>query len=401
VTLRGAQYEAISPTAIVTVLPKQGRRKPKRYLSERVIQVQYTDSGSRQSSGMKVDLRNDDQSLYYDKELMTKGTILGLSYGYPGLMVDAGQFTIKEPRGAGGVLSIEAKERKRGKMARKKMTRVWENVRRSDVAQQVLANHFNADEINVEQTPRVIESITQTGEHDWQFLWRQAQLASYEMYIDEKGVHFEKPKRKQRPSRLLRYIKNPIGLGEIMAEPEWEGTSAGIPGRIKVVGSDARRKRGFTVVVDKTSAEDYDELEETLGADDPTEGDTEDRGDTGHELLINAGHRTEEEAREFANALYKTARYGALKATLQIIGDPTVRSRRIVAIWGIGPTFDGLWWVKSVEGTIGQGFEQRLQITREGLAKKLNVKRSSKAHSIGSVVAPIAASAAGALHRWF
>jgi phage protein D len=381
-TVRGAVYDGLSPNAIVSVLPKKNRKKPIRYLGDRLIQTIYTDSGRRSTTKIDLSLRNDDESLFYDADLMRKGTILGLRLGFPGLMIDAGQFVIKNHSGDMGTLKITATERKRSKMTRKKLRRYWEGVPRSTAVREVLRNHFPDGHLHIEDTKDPIDSITQRNEHDWQFCYRQAQLAQYEMYIDETGLHWEKPKRNSRPSRYLRFIKNPIGLGEIISY-SFEGLSTGIPGRFTLKGKDHLTKKPFSVSVTKASVTENIELVETLGADDPDEGDLEDRGDTGHEIVRNTGAKNLVEAKELAQAMFKESRWGGLKMSLETIGDPTVRSRRVVAIYGIGPALDGLWWVKTVTHTIGGDYKQKIDLTREGLAKKLKIKRGKAKTTAG------------------
>ncbi|NIO74653.1 MAG: hypothetical protein GTN69_01900, partial [Armatimonadetes bacterium] len=83
-------------------------------------------------------------------------------------------------------------------------------------------------------------------------------------------------------------------------------------------------------------ADDYEELTITAGADTPDEGDREEGGDTGNEIVRNTGACTRTEAEELANMMYKTERYGALKMSLQTIGDPTMRSRTVTLVWGVG-----------------------------------------------------------------
>jgi phage protein D len=398
-SFQGARYEEISATAIVVLHPKKGKGKP-RNLGDRLLRVTYTDSGKRKTTGVEIDLRNDDDALFYDPDFRT-GAVIGVSLGYPNLMVDVGQFVMKEPKGRVGIYTIQASERKRSKMARKKFSRLWENVTRSQAVQEVLANHFPASAIHVDPTTLIVESITQTDEHDWQFCARQAQLAHFQFYIKEDGVHWEKPRRGQKPARELQYVKNAIALGDIISY-SFNKLGAGVPGRVTLMGRDSRTKKPFEVSVDKTNADDYEPLVETSGADDPEEGDREEEGDVGNEIVRNTGARNELEARELANQIYKENRYSAMELSLNTIGDPTIRSRTVIALWGLGTAFDGLWWVKQVKHTVGSGYLQEVQITREGLAKHLRIRGKKKLPTtLGESLTYIAGRVGGALHQYF
>lgn len=398
-------YDDRAPQAILTVIPKKGKGTPRSLSAEqRVVSVTYTDSGSSRSTGIEATLANEDYALYSDPDLR-KGAVLGLRFGYPGWMVDAGLYVMKEPRGQGlaGTYTIQANERKRGKMARKKETRVWTTTTRSQAVRQVLLDeHFPASRLLIDETKEVLETITQTGETDWQFCWRQAQLAQFEFYIDELGCHFERPRRDQKPSHLLRHVKGSLDISNIK-DFTFEGLGAGIPGRITLSGIDSRTGKPFEVSVNKENAEDYVELAETAGADDPDEGDREEEGDVGNEISRNTGARNEEEARELATALFKANRYGAMKMTLQTIGDPSMRSRRVILVSGLGVAFDGLWWVKTVKHTFGDGYQQEVEVTREGLAKRLKIGGKGKKipSNLDEQLEHIQRTTGGATHQYY
>ncbi|NIO74654.1 MAG: hypothetical protein GTN69_01905, partial [Armatimonadetes bacterium] len=231
-----ADYGRLAPNVIAMIIPRRGRPKQARNIRDLLLPgCTYTDSGSERSSGLSLNLNNTNGRLLYDKDIASKGTVISFSYGYPGRpsrMYDAGQFVIKNHRGNGNVLTIECKPRKRGRMARKKYSRRWDATKRSIVVREVLAQHFPAAAIHIDETTVEIDTITQTAEHDWQFVQRQAQLAQREFYVDARGVHWKRPRRNQAPSRLLRYVRNPVGVGEILAPPTFEGLGSGIPGRV-------------------------------------------------------------------------------------------------------------------------------------------------------------------------
>jgi phage protein D len=399
---QGAKFEAKSPGAHVLLYPKKGKGNP-RDLRDRLVGVVYTDSGRRRSTGVEITLRNDDDALFYDPDFRP-GAVFGLSFGYPGLWADAGQFVMKEPKGRVGLYTVQAGERKRSRMARKKFSRLWENTTRAQAVLDVLRNHFSASRLYVEPSSPIVESITQTDEHDFQFCYRQAQMASYEFYIDARGARFERPKRNQRPAHELRYVKNMIGINFITGY-SFDKMGAGIPGRVTLRGRDALTKKAYEVTVDKTSADDYIPLvRETSGADDPEEGDREEQGDIGYELVRNTGASSAAEALELANQIYKTNRYGAMQMTLEMIGNPTLRSRTVVLISGIGAAFDGLWWVKEVRHSIGSGgYTQSAQVTREGLAKRLRMrgKKQGFPSALGDQLEHIRRTPGGATHAHY
>jgi phage protein D len=284
-------------------------------------------------------------------------------------------------------------------MAREKETRVWSDARRSDAVSDVLQRHFPRNKIDVEATDKILESITQRGEHDWQFCQRQAQLAQYDLFIDEDGAHFIKPRRGESPARTLRYVDNPINAGHII-DFNHDGVGKGLPGKITLKGRDPVTKKSFSISVTPDTADDIGELVEPAWVETPEEGDENERGDAGQEITRNTGAKTEAEARELATSMLKAARWSAMELSLTLLGDPTVRSRRVVAVWGLGQSMDGLWWSTEVQHTLGRGYVTKVKLAREGLAKRLAPAAVKAARKAKKEIEDAAATAMGALYGY-
>jgi len=381
ITNRAAAYDPRSIVSVIAVLGGKKKSEP-RFLLDRVESVEYLDSGTEETSRITVALDNSDEILQYDPDLMGTAAVLGYTFGYVGLTFDAGQFVIKEFSGKMGELRVVAHERQRSRLSRARVARVWEACKRSDAVRSVLGAHgFIGDQLHVDDTTDTIATITQTSETDWEFVQRLANLEGREFYLDTDGIHWEKPRRKEKPSRLLRFVKNPIGLGEII-DYGWEKISAGIPGRIVFKGFDPLRKKAFIAEATRATVPGLDDLVDTPGPESPADGNRLAKGNTGFEVVQNLGARTVEEAKRLADSLFRECRYGAMNVKLNVVGDPTLKARTVVAVWGIGPGVDGLHWLKEANHTIGQGYETKLDLTREGLADKLKIKAAGSNWSI-------------------
>lgn len=381
ITNKAAEYDSRSIVSVASVIPNKGKGSP-RVLMDRVMSAEYLDAGSEETSRITLTLDNGDELLQYDNDLMGGVVVLGYQFGYVGLTFDAGQFVVKEWSGQLGQIKLVAHERQRSRLSRSRMARVWEGVKRSDVVRAVLSAHgFTGEQLHVDDTAENLATITQTNETDWEFVQRLANLEAREFYLDTDGVHWEKPRRKEKPSKLLRFVRNPIGLGEIV-DYSWEKLTAGIPGRIVFKGFDPLRKKEFTAEVTRATVPGLDELVDTTGSPSPAEGDRAARGDAGFEVVQNLGARTIEEARRLAESVFKDVRYSALNVKMTTIGDPTLKARSVIAVWGLGPGTDGLHWLKEVTHTIGQGYESKLDLTREGLADKLKIKSAGSNWSV-------------------
>ena len=364
--MRSIVADPLSPFYVVSYRRRSDRKLVD--ITHRASKVSLTHTGTRKTNKMDVNLDNADQSLFSNSDLMKKGTILTCTFGYPGNTVNAGEFAIKTQRASRTELSIAAHEAKRSTMLRRTRSRVFEDQRRSDVVRIVLLDH-GFDGFIGEPTDEVLPTITQTrDETDWEFLQRLARLENREFFLATDGAHWEKPRRKQAPARLLRYVKNSIGVGHIL---EWSADSVetGLPGRIIMKGWDPLTGREFSVQASDDDTE-LDRLSQDTDFFDPDEGDRDASGTIGRDLTLNIEAVTESDAKRRVDSLYKELRYSALKMDVTCIGDPTLRARQVILIEGIGPALDGAFWVKEVIHTLGEGgYQCSLKLTRDGLNK--------------------------------
>lgn len=339
-------------------------------LTARVLNLTHKDSGRRSTSTLEIELDNADDYILSNADLMRKGAVMRVSYGYPGLMRNAGEFVAKEHAGNSKTIRITGYERKRSRMARKMQRRVWHDTTRSQVVRELLKAHgFTADQVEIEDTTTKYPTISQTSEDDWAFVQRLADLQGFAFYADEAGIHWHRAvKSGQRPTHLMRYVRGVVGVGYIQ-EYDIDSFGVGVPGRIMLKGRDPLLKTTFTCVASATDTQDLEPLVISDDLQSPDDGDVETRGDYGYEIVRNIGMRSEAEAKKLADALYKQYRYNAVKLKLKTFGDPTLRTHKVIIVWGIGPAVDGMYQIKEVTHTLGEGYSCGVELRRDGLKK--------------------------------
>ncbi len=377
--------DPLSPYTSVSFLRRASRRPVD--ITERVVGCKITHSAKGSTNKLEVDLDNQDQALFSEADLMRKGTILQCVFGYPGNTTSTGNMTIKVHKPSRTSLSIESHESKRAKMLRRTASRTFENARRSDVVQ-VIAIEEGFDGFIGLPTDEVLPSVTQhRDETNWQFLQRLARLENRELFIAADGLHWEKPNRKANPSRALQYnTAGAIGPGAIL---DWniDSMETGVPGRVVIAGFDPLSGKEFEVV----AGEDVTDIEALSDAEifDLLDGDEEASGNVGREVSLNVGALTARDAKRLADSQYKKLRYGAAKMDLTIIGDPTVKSRQIMLVQGIGLAVDGRWWVDEAEHTFGTGFTSALKLTRDGFNKRRGSKTAKSGKNAPKSIASV------------
>lgn len=369
--LEGASVDFGSPFCHVRVKQKTGGWLD---VTGRVTAMTHTDSGRRSTSMVDIEFDNSDDYILAQYDLMRKGAIFRVSYGYPNLVRDAGEFVAKEHEGNRQTVSVKAYERKRSRMSRKMQKRTWRDMTRSHVVRDILKKQgFNDRQLTITETETKYPSITQANEDDWKFIRGLAELQGFDFWADEGGVYWMKSPRDKKPSHLFRRVKNAIGIGFIK-DYSIDSFGAGVPGRVILKGRDPYLKISYSVTVDKQSSADMVFLtDETDDGATPEEGDRK-GSDDGYEMVRAIGMRSEAEARKLAEAIYKEYRYNALKLKLTVFGDPTLRTHRVVMVWGIGPAIDGLYQVKEVRHSMSGGYDCELELRREGLRKKKRSK---------------------------
>lgn len=338
-------------------------------ITDRVLTLAHKDSGGRDTPTVEISLDNGDDYVAAQPEIMRKGAIFDVSYGYPGIMRKAGEWIGKEHKGNQDTISVTAHARKKSKMVRKMQSRTWVGKTRSEVVAELLGYHgIPKQQQFIDSTTDRLDFITQSNENDWLFMQRLADLEGRKLWTDDAGVHWRVYQNGAKPTHLFRYVKGVIGVGVIKSF-SIDSFGAGIPGRIALKGRDPVTKKAFVAYASDTETKDLIKLTDTDDVQTVEQGD-QTGGDTGHELIRNTGARSYAEAKRLADSLYKEYRYNALKVDLDVIGDPTLRTNKTTLVWGLGPLLDGKYLIKEVTHNLGNEYACQVKLARDGFAKK-------------------------------
>ncbi len=347
-------------------------------VSHRVTQANFTHTARRKTNKIDITFDNEDLDLFTWPGLMSKGTRMRMTFGYPGQIHNAGEFAIKTHSGDRRRLSVSAHGAKRSKMNRRAESRVFENMKDSEVVTVILAQHgFNG--FIGEPSTVVHAQIAQTRETDWHFLERLAKKNHRDFYLDQKGAHWEEPRRRARAARVFRYVKNNVGAGDI-TDWSFDSLAGNVPGRVVFRGRDPLTGKDFEYTADDSTT-NIVRLTDSDDITDPDTGDRETGGTEGREIVRNVGAENFDTAKLLADALYKSIRYAVAKLRLTVIGDPTLRARTVVLVNGIGPAIDGAYWLKEVTHRFGGMYTCDMDLDKDGL-KKLGKKASRGSRSV-------------------
>jgi len=225
----------------------------------------------------------------------------------------------------------------------------WEEKRDSDVVSLIAGKH-GLDTMVVETSP-VKPRIEKEGETDLSFLGKLADRNRATFYIDEDGLLYFGPRRRDRTADFtlpwgggLTAFSPEASLGSQIAAVEVVGTSATTGEH--VVGRAERGEEEGRDPGDETGSE----LLASALADQPV-------------LRVRVGIHTREEAQARAQALLDERAQDFLKGSAECVGLPEIRPDMNVALEGLGKTFSKTYWVSGVVHEIsGSGFKTSLSV---------------------------------------
>lgn len=336
----------------------------------RVRRLTYED---KESGPDKLSLLLDNYDFRLsDTSTFATGNVLVFQYGYVDGVMSAPRTAVITGHSGLTELTVEA----RGKeylLNTIRRTRLWRNVRHSDVARELAAeNGFPSDAQFIEDSRVYHEQVTQAAMTDGQLLRDMARRNGFEFYIDTAGWHFHKRDLGQRPLRKLTYFTDP-GFGDFLKPPTIKGDVTQLPGSVTLRGIDPMTKKVIDVKADNASTQGRAGLgadvqadasgDKASGAAAPAVGfqpvtragamgeiqagvPTDKRVAQDHVAPTTAA--TPADAQKRANAVFEKKSQGALTLAGEIVGDPLFVAKSVVEIAGLGRV-SGRFYTTSVK----------------------------------------------------
>ena len=334
-------------------------------LGDRIIGFTFEDA-ERKADKLSLQLDNFDLSLF-DREDLMGGATLEVSWGYPGNMSVPRRVVVKKLKGF-NTLTIEGQATS-SLMNRESKTRNWENVTRSEVAQQIAEEHGHEGEfIEIDDSEEVFDVINQSGETDARFLRRLASREEFEFYVDAGGFHFHERRQNAAPTHVFAWYADP-GRGDVISI-NVESDLVKRAGRTTVRGRDPIRR---ATIESSTSNETADRstLAEVVEVVDPETGSTslETRNATASVHPTSASN--EGRARRESTARFRRAERATIKLSMRVVGDPTLHAKSIVEVRGVSGLLSGKYYVTDVKHVISSsGYTCDLNLTRDGSGRR-------------------------------
>lgn len=398
--------ERLTPLIYVTITDGKGNRQRVTEQTYRIAKLEYTDS-VKQADKCEITVLNDDLS-NWDDPVWFHGNFVQVSWGYPGNMALTRELIITKVKGF-TELKVEARAKSVLIDAVKK-SRTFRNMTRSEIVRQIAREYGYDDSTTLlDDSGAKLAHVTQAGLSDAQFIRKLASQQGYEFYVDQEGLHFHEQKLAQDAGRTFTWFTDQTRGDVLSISVESEKTRKAAA--VKSKGIDPVTKEEKTVEADNkkdereglavvffhdplllggeyvvqdttrklTAAEKFilPEPSNMTSATNP-EGKLDkslffDRPDYVVPNMMMKGrfgerpeylYRPEEVhpmmcigdgGKSETSKKFRDAQRGALKITLNAIGDPTLLAKSVVRLEGVGKRLTGNYFVHEVKHSVEPG----------------------------------------------
>ena len=352
-------------------------------LSSRALRLTYEDRDDAVDK-VTVQLANHDLWLL-DQPALLGGALWQVAWGTAGAMARPRAVQVRTVRGL-EVVVIEGHAH-HATMDQTARSRVYEGLTRSQIMAQVAARHgYEGSLARITATTERLPAVHQVAETDARFLRRMAQAEGFTLCLDEE--------------RLV--IAPPSALGEVVRTFTWRpGRAQGdvlalsvesdlrlAVGHVEVRGRDPREKRTVVATATRT-ADEARTFAQVFDQVDAETGRTTTRQRSAPAALVQpAAISSVGSAQRQAAARLRRLDGDAIRVTLRVVGDVSLRARQVVALAGAGARVSGRYVVRSA----------RHELSSEGYTTELALRRlvGGEAAAHTSVSPGVAATGASA-----
>jgi phage protein D len=331
-------------------------------LSARITELRYRDE-ERRADKLTLSIDNFNLALF-DDPAFKRGMQLEVSWGYPQNMSPPRICVVQRITGS-TTLKVEGLAQSI-RLHQVGSTRVFENVRRSDVVRAIAQQAgYGAEVTDIEETPIVYPRISQGGLTDAQLLVRLARLEGFEFYVDHTGFHWHRRRLGQAPVRVLHYFTDP-NMGEVVSF-NIDNDITARPGRVRRRGRDLLEGTDIDESADDASDPDRETLSPIRIVVDPETRDTRIESTVGSEEVRPTTAPDSATARREAVGRFRRIQLTAIQMKMQIVGDPGLLAKTVVETRGMRQRLSTRYYTKVVEHIIsGGGYACGLEMVSDG-----------------------------------
>lgn len=232
---------------------------------------------------------------------------------------------------------------------RGRRTQSYLQVKDSDVATQI-AQKLGL-QASVEDSGEVHAYLLQLNQSDVDFLLSRARASGFELLMDEKTLHFRKPRSGAGKTATISATTTLVSATATLSAADQLGA-------VSVRGWDPKAKQAL---VGKAAPGD---LNGTMGGKKtgPEAGDAAFGAAT--VTVVERPVATQNEADLLAHGLLNELALEYVRAEATVVGDPTLHAGDVVELDGLGTRFSGLYYLTRVRHVLHDGYLTHLEARR-------------------------------------
>lgn len=343
---------------VTTAAPQLGLRTPID-LTNRILRFTYEDRDDAVDK-VTVQLANPDLILL-DRHDVLGGATWRVSWGTDQALTRPRQMTVHSVRGV-EVLTVEGHARHIA-MDRVARSRTFHGLTRAQVMRQVAGEHgFHGAFAQIADTEEPFETIHQVAETDARFLRRLAQLEDFTFSLDEDRLVIGPATSLAAPVRVFHWRPG-TNEGDVISL-NVESNLALVVGQVVLKGRDPREKKTVTAIATRT-ADEQTGMRRWFDMVDPESGRTRVDERVTTTLTQPTTVTSQRGVERKAGARLRRLDADAVKLTLQVLGDATLRPRQVIELRGASQRLSGRYLVRTA----------RHQLSSEGYVTDLSVRR--------------------------
>jgi phage protein D len=295
---------------------------------------------------------------YFDRQMLDFGKVFSVEFGPPGAdnPVFAGRISGIEahyPPGRPPEIQILAEDRLQD-LRMERHTRSFENVTDADVVRRIAGQHGLTAQVDI--TGPTYRALAQFNQSDLAFLRERMAAVDAELWIDDRTLYAQARARRSAGSVSFTYGKELLEFS-VLADLADQRTA------VKVSGWNVGAKEAIEVEVGENA------ISAELNG-----------GRSGGGLLAQALAQRREsvalvmplsqaEARQMAEARYRHRARGFIRGSGLVDGNVKIRVGATVNLLGLGPLFEGAYYVTVARHTftLDEGYRTAFEVERAGL----------------------------------
>lgn len=261
-----------------------------------------------------------------------------MGYGHSPTTVFKGEITAVEVDAtatAAPVLTIRGYA-KSHRLHRGRSRRSFLNVTDSDLASQIASEKGLS--ANADSTPVVHDYVFQNNQTDWEFLKERAARNGYEFFVDDRTLHFRKPKIDDSPATTEE-------LGKTLLNVRVKMSSSFQAKQVTVQAWDPKTKQA---IVGQATASRF---HPAIGLGKSGAQAAQIFGDAAVHV-VSTPVASQSEANALAQAIYDELDGSFIQAEATSLGNPSIRPGKIVELKGLGTKLSGKYYVTAATHTI-------------------------------------------------